>query len=352
MRPKADSPRSVALPRVTVVISVYNEARNLPAKLDNCREIDYPPEKLEILFGSDGSTDGSVALIESASIARTRVISFAERRGKAPVLNDLIRETEGEIIVFSDANTTFRTDTVRSLVRHFEQPDVGAVCGSLTLRSDDRTAGGFGESAYWKYENLLKLLESQIETTVGATGGVYAIRKSLFKPLPTKTSVPDDFVLPMNVLRNRSRIVYDPEAVAFEDLSNSVLGEFQRKVRIGTSAFYSIRELTDLLRPGNGFAAFALWSRKIIRWFVPILLILTFLSSGILAQDSRFFSITFVLQVAFYGSAFIGFLMEKSGIRLGFLGLPYYFTAMNLALLIGFVRFLGGKQTFTWEVIR
>ena len=212
MRPKADSPRSVALPRVTVVISVYNEARNLPAKLDNCREIDYPPEKLEILFGSDGSTDGSVALIESASIARTRVISFAERRGKAPVLNDLIRETEGEIIVFSDANTTFRTDTVRSLVRHFEQPDVGAVCGSLTLRSDDRTAGGFGESAYWKYENLLKLLESQIETTVGATGGVYAIRKSLFKPLPTKTSVPDDFVLPMNVLSGEC----DRHAICFD----------------------------------------------------------------------------------------------------------------------------------------
>jgi cellulose synthase/poly-beta-1,6-N-acetylglucosamine synthase-like glycosyltransferase len=340
------------LPSVTIVISVYNEERSLQEKVANLKRIDYPSTKLWFLFGSDGSTDGTVEFLAQAGLGNLIVRHFPGRRGKARVINDLVHDVGTEIIVFSDANTEFDPGTVRNLVRHFVDPSVGSVCGRLILQSDAGTAGGFGESAYWTYENTLKKLESEIRTTVGATGGIYAIRKHLFHPLPDDVPVPDDFVVPLDVLAKGFRILYDPEALAFESVSNSVAREFQRKIRIGTSDFFSLSYLLPLLTPRAGFASFALWSRKIIRWFVPLVLIALFMTSFALMTTSSFFSWVWYGQVCFYALAVCGYLLEKAGVRLGVLGLPYYFSAMNLALFIGFIRFLRGKQSFTWEVIR
>jgi len=345
-------PADSYIPSVTVVVSVYNEENFLREKLSNMRELEYPRDKITFLFGSDGSNDRTNAILSAGSMPNMILKAFPRRRGKAQVLNDLVASVESEIIVFSDANTIFAPDVILKLARHFADPVVGAVCGSLILQSDKRTAGGFGESSYWKYEDAMKRLESQIKTTVSATGGVYALRRDLFKPLPTSKAVPDDFLLPMNVLREGKRIVFEPEALAYEKVSNSVIGEFQRKVRIGTSAYYSISELGRLLHPRTGFISFALWSRKLIRWFVPFCLILMLLSSMVLSYQSGFFLWTLAFQVLFYLCGFVGFLLERIRLRIGVFGLPYYFAAMNLALLIGFVRFLMGWKPFTWEVVR
>ena len=176
---------SYVLPKVSVVISVFNEASTIPEKIKNLWKIQYPDISIEFLFGSDGSSDLTVELLRQSNEPRLQVLSFAERRGKAAVLNDLIKAATGDIIVFTDANSEFEPQTVKMLVRHFQDPKIGAVSGHLILRSQ-KEQRVTGEHSYWAFENKIKALESATCSLLGATGGVYAIKKSLFVPLPTE----------------------------------------------------------------------------------------------------------------------------------------------------------------------
>ncbi len=340
------------LPFVSVVISVYNEEEHIEERINNLKSLNYPPDLIEILIGSDGSDDATNEKLKSLTDVRIKTRFFQVRRGKAAVLNDLISEAKGEIIVLSDANTFYERSTVHSLVRPFYDATVGAVCGELLLHSDLKTVGSVGEASYWNYENIIKLYESRIQTTLGGTGAVYAIRKTLFNLLPTNKMVADDFLIPMNIIKRGFRNYYEPKAVAYENLSNSVSGEFKRKVRISTGNFYGISEFSELLHPKYGFVAFALWSHKIIRWSVPFLLILIFLLNIILSFTSPFMSVILLLQLAFYASSVLGFILDSMKLKAGLLGLPYYFVAMNAALFVGFFKFLFSNQRPTWEVVR
>src|ERR1051326_3662301 len=196
------------LPAVSVVISVFNEENVLEAKLKNLASLDYPKDKIEFLFGSDGSNDRTNDILSLGSKSIITLKVFTERRGKATVLNDLLSIAKGDIIVFSDANTIYARDTIRQLTKHFQLPEVGAVCGELVLEHDGNSVGSFGESSYWKYENFLKNIESRCRTILGATGGIYAIRKSLYRPLPTTKAITDDFLIPLNVLSQGSCVKY------------------------------------------------------------------------------------------------------------------------------------------------
>ena len=345
-------PEQGPTPSVAVVIAVFNEEKSLKAKIENVLDIEYPADKISFIFGSDGSTDGTNEILSHVNSSNIIVRKFAKRRGKASVLNDLIPTVSSDLVVLSDANTLFSPDAISKLVTPFSDSTVGAVCGALILGSDNKTAGGLGENLYWRYESLVKNLESKVSTTVGATGAFYAIRRALFRPLPTHRAVPDDLVLPMNALRQGLRIAYEQSAVAYEDVTNSVSGEFRRKVRIGARNFYSISEIAPFLHPKYGFASFALWSRKLIRWCVPFLLLLILASSILLAFNSELFAGALIGQLTFYLVAAVGFLLEKRNARIGIFGIPYYFVAMNLALFVGFLKFLSREQPFTWEVVR
>ncbi|MEM3136822.1 MAG: glycosyltransferase family 2 protein [Candidatus Nitrosotenuis sp.] len=339
-------------PSVSVLISAYNEEGVILHRIKNLAETNYPTEKIEFLIGSDGSTDKTNEILSSCKLPNLRPIIFHQRSGKASVLNSLIPAANGEIIVFSDANTFFQTDTIKKIVECFADPSVGAVCGNLQFISDLRTTGGYAEGTYWHYENLVKKLESDVHTTIGATGAVYAIRKELFRPLPLNNVVMDDFLIPLFVVQRGYRIVYRPDAMAFEKLSNSVVGEFRRKVRIGAANFYGISYFASLLHPRHGFVAFALWSHKIIRWFVPFLLICVFLMTVLLAAHSDFFYAIFIAEILFIGMAIFGFALDRLKLSVGVLGLPYYFLTVNVALFAGFIKYLFDKQKATWEIIR
>ena len=299
-----------SLPTVTVVISLYNEETVLEEKMKNLEATNYPHEKLSILLGSDGSTDRTNAILGRCEKSNVGVHVFPTRRGKAAVLNDLVAKSQGEVIVFSDANTNFQSDTIRRLVEPLANTDVGAVCGELVLLSDARTTGGLGERAYWKIENMLKTYESRISTVLGATGAVYAIRRSQISPLPLGKVVMDDFLLPLGVVKRGFRIVYESRAVAFEKPSNSVEGEFRRRVRIAAANFNGISEYASLLNPRHGFVAFALWSHKILRWIAPLLFLLVAGSSLLMAGSSSFFSLVLWIQVTFLLIALIGFVSD------------------------------------------
>jgi poly-beta-1,6-N-acetyl-D-glucosamine synthase len=339
-------------PFVTVVVSVYNEEAWLSSKMENIRQTQYPSEKIQFLFGSDGSRDRSVEILQASEIENLEVRSFEARRGKAAVLNDLIKEAKGEIIVFSDANTLFNPDTVHCLVSRFRDASIGCVCGQLVLQANKFSSGGLGEYSYWSLENLIKHWESRIESTVGATGAVYAIRRSICQSLPLDKVLMDDFVLSTQALLKGSKVIYEPLAIASEQPSNSVYGEFRRKVRIAAANFNGIPEFRALFLPKFGFVAFALWSRKAIRWMVPFLLIIIFISSIILFEVSPLYQIVALGGVLLCLIGAVGFVFEKLEVHPGFFGLPYYFLAVNLALLIGFFKFVFKSQRSTWDVIR
>lgn len=343
---------SSELPTVSILVSVYNEAMILQDKLLNLHSINYPKEKIEFLLGSDGSTDETNQILCGAESPHLRPVIFPERRGKAAVLNDLISRARGEIVVFSDGNTIFTAETVGKLLKNFSDSSVGAVCGELILQSEKKSIGGVGESAYWTYENFLKRLESDFRTIVGATGGVYAIRRKLYRPLPTSKTIMDDFLIPLEILKAGFSVKYEPEAIAHEHSSDTVHGEFRRKVRIGAANFHGISEFYELLHPRHGFIAFALWSHKIIRWLVPFLLIVLLLSTALLAMESELYKTIFSVELGLIALAIIGFVSDRFGLRIGVLGLPYYFMAMNVALFIGFFKFLFGSQKPTWDVVR
>jgi cellulose synthase/poly-beta-1,6-N-acetylglucosamine synthase-like glycosyltransferase len=336
---------------VSVVISVYNEEGVLHEKLENLAHIAYPNGRMEFLLGSDGSSDRTCEILAASTLKNLKVFTFAERRGKVAVLNDLVACAGGEVVVFSDANTLYDDHTVDCLVRHFADPAVGGVCGELLLHAEHGTTGA-EEISYWKYETLLKGWESAYRSIVGATGGVYAIRRNVFKALPTQKPVVDDFLIPLEVLRHGLRMIYEPAALAFEEIAGSVRAEFNRRVRIGAQNFSGIPDFIDLLNPLRGYVAFALWSHKILRWCVPFFALAVFGASGVLACGDRGFLMIFGAEMAVLAAVLFGFVAERLHLEIGRLGLPYYVIAMNVALLVGFFRSISGSQATIWTTER
>lgn len=334
-------------PALSLLIAAYNEEAVMAEKLENCAALDYPEEKLEILIGSDGSDDRTNEIVTSRARPGVRLFAFQQRRGKAAVLNDLAAAATGEILVFSDANSMYRRDAILRLVSHFAGTEVGGVCGRLVLLSDESQIDAEGERFYWDYENYLKSLEGKIKTVFGANGAIYAIRKRFYWPLPAEKVIADDFLIPLKIVERGYDVLYDKDAVACELAAPNLGAEFKRKVRIGAGNFHGIREILPLLNPARGFVAFALWSHKIIRWFVPFLLLAIFFTNLALLGTAAY-NVLFALQVFFYGIAFFSWQLDRRGVQLPLLIYPYYFVTVNFALLLGFFKFLTGSQKPAW----
>ncbi len=337
-------------PKISMVIAAYNEQDIIEDKILNFKQLNYPENKIELLIGSDGSDDRTNEIIKRYSNSRIRLFAYETRRGKASVLNDIVGEATGEILIFSDANTIYNEASLRKLVRYFADDNIGGVCGRLVLTNPNQNIGGKGEQLYWNYENSLKKLESKIKTVLGANGAIYALRKNLYTKLPEHKVIMDDFILPLRAVEQGYEVVYDDEAWATETTSPNIEGEFKRKIRIGSANFNALREIKTLLNPKRGFVAFGLWSHKILRWFVPFLLILVFTTNA-LFLTALFYRLTFVIQVVFYLSALSGYVLNRRGYSPKLLFYSLYFCAVNLALGIGFIKFLTRSQTPAWKRI-
>ncbi|HYH98356.1 glycosyltransferase family 2 protein [Hyalangium sp.] len=332
------------LPSVSLVVAAYNEASCIRQKLQNSLALAYPANRFEVLIGSDGSTDGTDEIVQECTDSRVR-LSPAPRAGKTTVLNRCIPAAQGDIIVLSDANTMIEPEAIEALVRHFEDPDVGAVCGKLRLYNP--TKQDYEESVYWSYESLIKFYEGKRGAVVGANGGLYAIRRRLFTQLPPSTIV-DDFVIPLRILEQGYKVVYEAGAVAHEETTEDYGKEFGRRARIAAGNFQSLRLVPGLLLPTAGFPAFAFWSHKLLRWCAPALMAVALLANVFLL-DSVFYRLTLFTQVMFYALAYLG----KTGVLTGtgrrIASMAYYFVTMNLAIVVGFWRFLRNAQKAAWD---
>jgi cellulose synthase/poly-beta-1,6-N-acetylglucosamine synthase-like glycosyltransferase len=284
-------------------------------------------------------------LARQIALPNASIFEYAERSGKPAVLNRLVAAAKGEIVVFCDANTMFESGAVRSLVRHFANGGVGCVCGELRLRRPESGAGG--EGFYWRYEGCLKFFESRLNMLVGANGGIFAIRRELFVPLPSKAIV-DDFLTAMEVRKKNYSVVFDWQAAGYETAASNVREEFVRRVRIGAGNFHALRMTWQLLMPWAGRIAFSYWSHKVFRWLVPFALLAAFAAALSLSAQA-FYAACALLGVMLGAAALLGYRRELRNVHRGLCAVPYYFLSMNLALFVGFLKFVSGQQGVIWQ---
>ncbi|MCK5215236.1 MAG: glycosyltransferase family 2 protein [Candidatus Omnitrophica bacterium] len=334
-------------PGITIIISAFNEEGVIAQRIENCLSLNYPKDKMEIIIASDGSNDKTNDIVRSYQDSGVILLDFNERRGKVNAINDAVQQAKNEIIVFSDANTNFAPDACVMLVRHFQDKTVGCVCGLLKFVNARGSRTAELEGVYWRYETLIKKMEGKRGALLGANGAIYAIRKKLFTICPKDTII-EDFIIPMRVLEKGFKVIYDPEAVAIEESAKHIIHEKKRRIRIGAGNYQALLLLWHMLNPLRGFSALAFWSHKVLRWFAPFALIGMLLLNVFLCAEP-IYKVIFILQSVFYISAIIGQTLSWSGIQIKVFSLCYYFVSMNLALLIGFIRFMTGTQDVAWE---
>lgn len=331
------------MPPVSLLIAAYNEERCLVDRIANIRQMNYPREKLKVVIVSDGSTDRTNEILQSVSDPNIRVILLPERRGKSNAVNVAVQSAQHDVLVFSDAATLFEPDALRCLVRHFVHPRVGAVCGSLSFR---RTAESQQtEGLFWKFESMLRLMEARLGATLTASGAIYAVRRRCFRPLATSTVI-EDFVVTMRARKLGYQVLYDPEAVAVEAAAESVEGEFARRVRLAVGSFRALWELIGV--PLAGFSWFAFLCHKLLRWIVPFALLGLFVSNSLIL-GRPIYRVFFVGQLLLYSWAALGFVFRDRLRHVRYWRLGYFMLVMNVAFLVGFVRFLIGRAEGTWQ---
>jgi biofilm PGA synthesis N-glycosyltransferase PgaC len=337
-------------PSVTVIVAAHNEADRVDRRLRNLLALDYPTDRLEVVLGSDGSTDDTVARARPFESAGVIVHEFIERRGKPALLNTLVPRASGEIVVFADARQRFDPLAIRALVANFADPAVGAVSGELIMSATgEAELGGQGAALYWNYEKLIRSTESRGGSTVGATGAIYAIRKSLFEPLPEDTIL-DDVLIPIRIARKGYQVVFEPAAKAFDLAPPSAHAELARKARTIGGTFQLFARERWLLNPRSNPLWFETVSHKALRLAMPILLA-TMLLTNLMLLEWWPYQITMAGQAAFYLAAAAGYVHRHASRHRLILKLPYTMCLLSWATVVGFVRFVTDHQEVTWERI-
>jgi cellulose synthase/poly-beta-1,6-N-acetylglucosamine synthase-like glycosyltransferase len=357
LRPPRPAPPDDFTPPVTLVIPAYNEAAVVAAKLENCRSLDYPRDKLALLFVTDGSTDGTAEML--AQVADVTLLHLPTRQGKPAAMNRALAHIAAHaptpVTVFSDANTLLNPDALRLLVRHFADPDVGCVAGEKRVSAAVRAgASAAGESLYWRYESTVKRWESAVGNVMGAAGELFAIRTMWYVPLPEDTLI-DDFVLSFKIAQQGKRLVYEPAAYGQEGASASIGEEWKRKTRISAGGIQAITRLAPLLNPRRyGFLSFQYISHRVLRWtLTPVALLLLLPLNGLLAwRRGPIYRVLLAAQALFYAAAWLGWRLETRRVRVKLLFAPFYFTLMQAAVFVGLWRFVRGRQDVRWERAR
>jgi len=347
LRPRHSIEKDIR-PTISILVVAHNEGHRLVRKLQNLLTLDYPVDRVEVLVGSDGSDDGTGAVARGFRHPRVRIFDFPTRRGKAAVMNDLVDAARGEILVMADARQRFAADAIEQLVRHFADPTVGAVSGELVLtRNVKGTAVGDGVGFYWRYEKLIRSSESLADSTVGATGAIYAIRRELFEPLP-QDIILDDVLIPIRIVARGYRVLFEPRARAYDRAAASAAEEFTRKVRTIAGTFQLLRREPWLFSPLRNRLWVQTLSHKVLRLMGPILLAGAF-GASLALLHSPLYRATLIVQVCFYLAALGGLLLRDAPRRIPALIVPYTVCLLNWATTVAFFRFLTQHQGGAWE---
>jgi cellulose synthase/poly-beta-1,6-N-acetylglucosamine synthase-like glycosyltransferase len=340
-------------PSVAVLVPVYNEEKVIEKKIRNIFSLDYPANKLSVWIGSDQSTDKTNSIVSNYPDKRIHLWIAEKRGGKTEVLNNLIPQINSEIILLTDANTMHKSDCLKQMVGYFSDSSVGIVAGRVihmvreSVTGDKHLKGEeLAEEMYRSFEVWQKKQESALHSSISAFGGFYCIRKSLFKPIPFNAYSNDDVLIPMNVIRQKKRVIFEEKAISLEDVSGNLKMEFSRRVRIGAGNFQAFFWLLDFLNPFKGWPAFCFISHKVIRWFSPLIILLSGLSLialYFLTLNSLYFYMLLAAMLFILPS------LMHSIIRIKIFQTIFYFLAMNVALLFGLFRYLGGIKSATWS---
>lgn len=314
-------------PTVSIIISAYNEEKSIADKLENTLNLDYPADKLQIILVDDGSTDKTLDIAKKIKFVE---ILACPRGGKTKAQNEAVKIARNDILIFSDANNIYKMDAIKMLVRNFADKRVGVVCGELQYNNKQSK-----ENIYWKYEVAIKKAESKNGWLLGANGSIYAVRKSAYIRLPEDSI--SDHLEPIMIYGNGLDVVYEPQAIAFEDVPGDVLN---RKRRIILRSLVSMRYIKTQINPFNRRSVFIPYmSHKLIRWFTPFLMVACLLSTMYLSIDSNIFRIFLAFQILFYITGIF-----HSGLR--------YIIKVNVASALAIIDWLSGKKQITWDVIR
>ncbi len=344
-------PEDEALPHITFLICAYNEQDVVDMKMENTLQLDYPKNKLHIMWVTDGSTDQTNEKLKR--YPRVKIAYYPERRGKTAALNHGISLSTSEITVMTDANTLVNKEALREITKYFQDPTVACVAGEkrVMARNEGETAAQ-GEGLYWRYESTLKQLDSEFYSTMGAAGELNAILTALYKPMP-ENALLDDFVMSMRMVDEGYRIAYAPNAYAMEYGSANLHEESKRKRRIAAGGLQSSWWLRNMMNPFRNVAvAFQFVSHRVLRWtitpfalvaLIPLNVLVLFMNAGTI------YTILWALQVLFYLAAFCGYYMEQHGKKNKWLYVPYYFLFMNLNVFYGIPYLKSHQHAGTWE---
>lgn len=339
-------------PEVTLFVAAFNEKDFVDIKLQNSFSLDYPQEKVRQLWVTDGSDDGTPDILRTYK--GIEVYHQPERAGKIAAMNRGMEFVKTPIVIFSDGNTLLGKESIRRIVKLFSDPKVGCVSGEKRIFSKDSTAAT--EGIYWKYESKLKQWDARLYSVVGAAGELFALRTELFEPVERDTLL-DDFIVSLRIAEKGFTIQYDPNAYAIENPSANVREELKRKIRISAGGIQSVIRLKELLNPFKfGILSFQYISHRVLRWTLaplglPIILLCNLaisLSIGIF-DFSNIYNWLLWFQIVFYAIALFGWYLEEKHIKVKIFYVPYYFFIMNLAVYLGFIRYMKKSQSVNWE---
>jgi poly-beta-1,6-N-acetyl-D-glucosamine synthase len=343
------------LPEVTFVVCAYNEADWIQDKIANTLALDYPRAKIHFFFVTDGSDDATPDIVQQYPFnpdVQWKLLHQPERRGKIAAFQRAMHFVTTPVVVSTDANTVVNRQAVKMIVRHFQNPQTGAVAGEKRIAMQEKdSASSAGEGIYWRYESTLKRWDSELWSVVGAAGELFGFRREAYEDVPSDTIV-EDFYLTMRMAQKGWRVQYEPEAYAAETSSASVSEELKRKIRIAAGSWQAVVRLAPLLNVFRyGLLSFQYISHRVLRWtLAPALLPVIFITNLRLAMQGHcLYQLIFAAQCLFYVAAFAGYLLEQRRLKLKALFVPYYFCVMNYAQYAGFLRFLRGRQSVLWE---
>lgn len=344
-------PQATNLPSCSLIVAAYNEEAFIEQKIQNTLQLIYPDNKLKFIFVTDGSTDGTAAIV--SKYPQILHLHNDARMGKMAAVHRAKDAVDTDVIVFTDANTFLNPEAMVNICRHYADPKVGAIAGEKRVATTQAADATAGEGFYWKYESKLKAWDSELNSVVGAAGELFSVRTGLYQPVPSNAII-DDFMISMLIAKKGYKIVYEPEAYALETASEDVKEELKRKIRIAAGGLQSIIWLKSLLLPFKlPLLSFQYISHRVLRWtIVPFLMILTLILNILIVWrgNSAFvYQLILLGQLIFYGTSVLGWILMARQIKVKIFFIPYYFSMMNYAVIRGIFRYLNGNQSAIWE---
>lgn len=339
-------------PTVTVIVAAYNEEDLIEEKIKNCLDLNYPENKVQFIFITDGSSDRTPELV--GKHPEIQLLHEDQRLGKMSAIKRAMPYVKGHVTVFTDANTFLNKDALIHLLKHYQNPQIGAVAGEKKIMvNQSADASSAGEGFYWKYESALKKWDYELYSNVGAAGELFSIRTELYQPVETDTII-DDHMIAMRIAEKGYIIAYEPEAYALETASADSSEELKRKIRIAAGGIQSVYRLKKAANPFiNPVLTFQYFSHRVFRWVLtPWLMILLFFLNIVIViryPESGLYLLTLFLQISFYLAALLGWFLESRKIRMKAAFIPFYFSMMNYAVIAGTFRYFKGAQSAAWE---